>query len=291
MDGEADFVDALAMQLSVLLHDGGVAMSQVGERSLLRLQPLLAARVLEIRRSGAGKRLVVTNREALTGFVNQNYPSGLVRNRDSTLGPRAQAVATFRDSKKAGTGNEEPVIFRAFGEVSLKCVSGSLLLGEATKTAGVAAVLFSDSYEWTLESAKTLVTVENLESFLHIEDVLPTAVAVYTGGRLSDRVIRWLSRMCAEGLHVVHAGDYDPVGLDEYWRLRQALSDHVALHVPIDLEARFSAFGKRDLLNGCEPILQRLRKVSDESIRYVVQLIDQHACGLEQEALFVPLNV
>lgn len=290
MDVGTNYVDSLAAQLDTLLRDGGLAMSQVSARARQSLQPLLDARVLEIRRAGAGKRLLVANRDALIGFINQRYPVGLVRNTPSGMGPKAEAVATVRDSKKASAANQEPVIFRAFGDVSLRCPSSTLPLGEMTKTAGVAAAIFSDSCEWTLDGAETLVTVENLEPFLHIEDILPTAVAVYAGGRLSGRMIGWLSQMCAQGLHVVHAGDYDPVGLDEYWRLRQALSNHVTLHVPDDLEVRFSTFGKRQLLIDSEPVLQRLRQVSDESVRYVVQLMDRYTCGLEQEALFAPVN-
>ncbi len=84
---------------------------------------------------------------------------------------------------------------------------------------------------------------------------------------------------------IVHFGDYDPVGVDEYLRLKKACPGRVEMYVPDDLEALLSQYGKPALLENSKAILSRLRMEQDETARHLVSLMDRYNCGLEQEVL------
>jgi hypothetical protein len=88
---------------------------------------------------------------------------------------------------------------------------------------------------------------------------------------------------------LLHLPDYDPVGLSEFQRLRSRLGQRVALYLPPDLENLFAQFSKRKLLanRSSQAILARIRKSDSPEIRRVVDLMDRHNAGLEQEALLL----
>lgn len=64
------------------------------------LQPLFDTNVLQVKRVGAGQKIVVRNRKSLENFSKVTFPAGL--NAVCThIGTKADAVKTCRDSKKA----------------------------------------------------------------------------------------------------------------------------------------------------------------------------------------------
>jgi Fe-S-cluster containining protein len=65
--------------------------------------------------------------------------------------------------------------------------------------------------------------------------------------------------------------------------------NRVALHLPDDLEMRFAKYSKRKLLvkRNNQAMLATLRKSEVPEICRVVELIDRHNAGLEQEALLI----
>lgn len=85
---------------------------------------------------------------------------------------------------------------------------------------------------------------------------------------------------------IIHCGDYDPVGLDEYLRLKTACPESAGLYLPANLEDLLFRYGKRELLLGSSGvILVWLRKTEDQEVRRIVELMDQYSVGLEQEVL------
>jgi hypothetical protein len=59
--------------------------------------------------------------------------------------------------------------------------------------------------------------------------------------------------------------------------------------LPTDLENLFAQFSKRKLLmnRSSQAVLARLRKSDFPEVRRVVELMDRHNAGLEQEALLI----
>jgi hypothetical protein len=252
------------------------------------LRSLLETGALGFERSGPGRAIAVRRRAAVEALAREGYPRGLdpVVDRAGAM-PRAEAVAAWRNAKRAGCAAVEPVLLRAFRAASLfRDADGTEVdLLALTRLAGVAAVTLQDPAEWRFSGR--LGVAENLEFFYHVERVAPELDAcLYAGGRLSARAVAWLASASMSEATLVHYGDYDPVGLAEYGRLHEACGARVTLYQPPHLAQILRRFGKPGLLKGRNAaLLAGLRARSDPSIRDVVRLLDETGCGLEQEAL------
>ena len=167
----------------------------------------------------------------------------------------------------------------------MRRATGELPLAALTAAHDLAGVLISPSDPWQFTGV--LALVENIELFMHVEAVVPAIdAALWTAGRCDRRLLDWIASM--PGVSVVHVGHYDPVGLDEYLRVRTALPEgRVALFVPADLEERLMKYGKSDLLLKSLPVLERVRRDAPEEVQRVLDVIDRHGKGLEQEALLI----
>ncbi|EKD39161.1 MAG: hypothetical protein ACD_75C00490G0005 [uncultured bacterium] len=278
-------VDALADKLLLLVTQGSLAASRLTDRDRVRLQSLFETRVLTIERGGAGKKVVVQNQDALDAFVLRNYPSGL-QGSNVALPPRSRAVADFRDSKRARETGPPTVLLRGFNACELRAGEEVLMVAHWTKLAGVAALCLDDQ-EW--EFTGVMAVVENLEVFWNFEKLETGAqLAVYAQGRLSGRILNWLASPAMAQARIIHCGDYDPVGLDEYLRLKASCPERTGLYLPPNLEDLFFRFGKRNLLEGSNAaVLARLRKCHVLDVCRVVELMDRYGVGLEQEILLL----
>lgn len=278
-------VDALAEKLLLLAGQGSLAASRLTGRDRTRLQALFETGALAMEKSGGGKKVVVKNRNAFDAFVLRSYPSGL-QGSSETLPPRSRAVADLRDSKKARETGPLTVLLRGFNNCELRAGEAVLAVAHWTELAGVAA-LSLDGRQW--EFTGVMAIVENLEVFWNFEKLKTGAqLALYGQGRLSGRILNWLSSPAMAQARIIHCGDYDPVGLDEYLRLKTACPERAQFYRPANLEDLLFRYGKRELLLGRNgAILARLRKNKDQEVRRIVDLMDQHGVGLEQEALLL----
>lgn len=277
-------VDALAEKIRLLRLQGNLASSRLTDRDRHRLQSLFETGVLIEERSRAGKKVVVKNQATLDAFVQRYYPSGLEGSGDP-LTPRSRAVAEHRDSKKARETGPLVILLRGFGNCELHAGEEALPVAHLTELAGVAAVRLDDR-QWSYSGVLTIV--ENLEVFWNIEKLeTGSQLALYAQGRLSSRILNWLSSPTMEQARIIHCGDYDPVGLDEFLRLKTACPERSELYLPSNLEELFLRYGKRELLPSNAAVLARLRKTEDNDVRQVVKLMDRYGVGLEQEILLL----
>ena len=250
-----------------------------------RLQSLFDAGVLDEEKSGAGRRLVVKNQPALRAFALTMYPSGLAGS-EGDLPAKSKAVADRRDSKKAIGKNPVTLLVRGFNDCTFQKNGAQLPVAEWTRSAGVAALSLDSLEGW--ECKGVLGFVENLETFWHIEKIAPFIdLAIYAEGRIGANVLQWLNSPGMMGFRVVHFPDYDPVGMDEYLRIKGACPERAKLFRPADLETLFNRYGKAQLLSNSSAVLARLRKSTDSDVHYVVELMDRFGVGLEQEALLI----
>jgi hypothetical protein len=278
-------VDALAAKLMLLLAQGTLPASRLTSGDRARLAALFETGAVAEERGGAGRRVVVKGPEALAAFIARNYPSGLEGSRED-LAPRSRAVADLRDSKKAREAGPATVLLRGFGNCELYAGDQVLPVARWTRLAGVAALCLEAERQWGFRGV--LATVENLEVFWNFEKLETGAqLALYTQGRMSGRIAAWLNSPAMALSRILHCGDYDPVGLDEYLRLKADCAGRVDLYLPADLEELLPRYGKRELLSGNAAILDRLRKAEDPLVRRVVLLMDRWGVGLEQEALLL----
>ncbi|MHB1184294.1 MAG: DUF7281 domain-containing protein [Desulfobulbia bacterium] len=279
-------VNALAAKLERLLARGEIAASQFTARDRDHLLGLFDAKVLEEKRSGAGKSVVVKNHNTLAAFVTRHYPSGL-EGRQDDLSPRSKAVANFRDSKKSSEpAGAFTVLLRGFQGCELHVNGQPLSVAKWTELVGVAISRLDVNQKWKFSGV--LAIVENLEVFWNFEKLKTGAqLAIFSGGRLDERIIKWLSSSGMAQAQIIHCGDYDPVGLDEYLRLKTACPGRTSLHVPPALEEILSRYGNKEIVSRSTAILKRLRKSDDPHVQWVVSLLDRYGVGLEHEALLL----
>ena len=281
--------DGTYRTLRSLIEKGSIPSSALSGRTAQRLQPLLDSGALIRRRCGRGMILEVADRNALDAFLRRLFPHGAtapMQSDGSTFPPRGEAVALYRNAKRARAASAEPVLLRAIAPAVASRDSSKLDLLALTRTAGAACLLIDDGERWRIESR--IAIVENLEVFLHFERLQTgRSIALYANGRLSGRVLDWLASREMSRCEFLHCGDYDPVGLDEYVRLRDRLGSRVVLHVPANLDGLLARYGKRGLIEDSAAILARLRRSPVPEVRRIAGIMDTTGCGLEQEALLL----
>ena len=92
---------------------------------------------------------------------------------------------------------------------------------------------------------------------MQVERILPTVdAALRTVGRTDQRVLAWLAAQ--PDVNVTHVGDYDPVGLSEYQRVRAAFGDRAQFRVPKNLEELVARYGQVLLLEYSGAVYQHL---------------------------------
>ena len=277
-------VDHLAGKLWQLLEQGHLPSSQLAERDRTRLQSLFETGVLQEKRSGAGKKVVVHDKEAVERFFSHRFPFGVDGLPEEVL-PRSRAIAELRDSKKTSETIPPVALLRGFDGCKLFVDGKVVPVVQWTNTAGVAALRIDDR-QWRYDG--TLAVVENLEFFWNIEKLNTGAqLALYAQGRLSGRILNWLASPGMLQASILHCGDYDPVGLDEYLRIKTACPGRTKLYLPVNLEVLLIRYGKQELLQNSTSVLDRLRKTEDQEVRQLVKLLDQYGVGLEQEVLLL----
>lgn len=277
---------AMARVLARLLADGNVPASSLSDRVRAELAGLFDAGVLGEERRGGGRRIVVADHRALQDVCGRWFPSGVETLLGEAGAPRSriEAVASRRDAKAAPRSATEPVLVRGFGDAVLTRGRERLAVGKWTSAAGFAALELDPVAPWGF--AGEVVVVENLEPFRRLEEIAPdVGLAVYAAGRLSARLLAWLAGEAMLGCRLRHWGDYDPVGVDEFLKLKARCGGRVEMVVPDGLDGLFERFGKAALLRDSEAVLRRVRQATDPTARFVVGLMDRHGCGLEQEAL------
>lgn len=274
-------------QILIKLHKfGSVAASQLSNASKQYLRPLLETEVLVEEKKGRGLAILVNNYKALDAFIKKDFPHGLEPGHTDTV-TRSQAVSYWRNSKH-GDLTSEPVFINAKKGQVLTKDSKVLPIGQLTEIAGMATFLLgedSDNY-WQFDG--TIAIVENYEVFTNWQKInIPADIAIWAAGRISKRIIDWLKSQKMQICNIIHCGDYDPVGLDEFRRLDAQIGKRASLYVPSNIGDLFSKYANPLLLKkqSSSKVLERLRSYSHPEIIEVVKLIDSYNGGLEQEIL------
>ena len=274
----------LAGVLHMLLRDGRMPASRCGSATVAALRPLLEAGALERRRKGGGSELVVADPGALRRFAERLFPAGLEAALDGA-GSRAEGVTRFRDSKRAALAERPIVLLRGRPGTMVSSDAGPPLpLGALTAAWGAAALVLPPAGSMRFDGP--LAVIENKAVFLAFETLvergLTADMALWSGGRLDQRVIDWLAGLTGP---LLHAGDWDASGLDDYARLKAACGARTRLFLPPDLDDLFARYAAPALGVTNPAIRARLAALGDPDLDRVLELIARHGAGLEQECL------
>ena len=69
--------------------------------------------------------------------------------------------------------------------------------------------------------------------------------------------------------------------------MRAAFGDRADLFVPGDFEVLVATYGQPELLTRSLAVYRRVRLHADERVKAVLDVLDRHGRGLEQEALLI----
>lgn len=271
-----------------LAAQGQVAASRIGAGLAQTLRPAFQAGLLIRTRSGVGALIRVQRVPEFEAFVTSIYP-GI----ESHL-PRAGAIGARRNSKASGHRLDRFVVMvRSHRQEEEGHYAPFVAITRQFGAVGISLDIAAGPTAWPcLPKGATAMIVENQECFLHSEELAVQGVDLFlrcnTGGRMRKEFIDWL---CAqEGIQILHFGDYDPVGLEEFCRLKTVLGDRVHLFVPDGIEDLFSQVTTRDILerDGNRKVLARLKRGVSPEMDRIVKLIMRYG-PLEQEAVFLAL--
>jgi len=270
-----------------LAQAGRLPASRLSPGALRELQTPLDAGLLARRRHGGGEVYAVISPDGFRSWLDARFP-GLF-GQFGAESPRAANLAATRDSKRGRRGLDRvPVLARAHGP----CPALATIV-EATALWGGVVLILELGPDGGFDRGPALppglraMTVENPEIFHHSEDLRTCAdlfLLCGTGGRLPEAFIQWLGAQ--DDLQVVHFGDFDPVGLQDYTRLLARMPGRVDLHLPGELEGLFRRFSNRGLLDkdNNRAILAGLERGVSPAMDRVLELILTHG-PLEQEAI------
>lgn len=269
-----------------LLQKGVLPYSACGRSLVIALKPLFDSEVIRREKAAGGQRLVVVNPPGFQRWFQQHFPATpLDENSNSS---RVLAVAQFRDTKALPSNLPEIICIRSKRDGILLRDGITIETTRSTEENGVFAFALTDETSFTLRGGCLLI--ENPAVFHAFESMgLEFALAIYTGGRCSNRFLAWLASNAKAGLKILHLPDYDPLGLTEFLRLYERIGEAVSLFTPNNLKALFRSHSKGALLGDVknQRMLMELRKSNHPSIQQVVAMMDESNAGLEQEAILV----
>ena len=221
------------------------------------------------------------------GFGLSELPQGVTAALDD-LPDRAASVAALASAKGVRHGAYQGVFVRSTkpGIQIHRCDGkGSVDVSGMTRIARGAAIVLSKDDAWTFSG--TVATVENEEAFWNHHCVLPTVdLAIYTHGKMSNRLLSWLGSEAMSQCEYLHWGDYDPIGVNDYRRLAKMCPGRVRFYVPDGLEELLAKYGNTKLIEKQAEFLTRLRKhTANPVVESMIRLFDLYRRGLEQELL------
>ena len=219
--------------------------------------------------------------EILNILILNKYPNGLVFQADGRMG----GILSSRDSKKGGNASKALVVLRF--TTSSSDDGFGLPCFDLTEKNGVVSLLVDESNSML---KGVVVIVENFDCFLSAENfVIDADVILYSGGRLGNKVITWLSQ-CDEIGRIIHMGDYDPVGLCEFIRIEDGSNHQTEFYFHPSLnDSVFRTYGKASLVSDSKNAKSlekaRLHSSKDHGFNNTIELILRTGFGLEQEFL------
>lgn len=265
------------------IRDGEpVTGSQIPKTSQRMIEHFVSIRAIELNILKRGSRYTLGSIDIFDAEVTRHFPEGLDEAiQFSTEQSRHLGVKVLKDAK---------ISRKRYAAVQVNIrQSSNVKTREGFVPSGVErftlSVLVDELIDWVIEG--TIVLIENQEPFLNSTSKFmdSTAVICYNG-RVNEKIISWIKE---SEMDVLFCPDYDPVGLDEYSKIKDSAPQRVRLFLPDSIEDdfKYSTSGLLDKKKNRE-VLSRLASCQpiDHDFGKVLSLIQQWNAGLMQEIYF-----
>lgn len=247
-------------------------------------QNLLDLEIAQIQREGRSDYIVVIRPDNFNNYVMKRFPGGL----SETPSSRLDGIMLRGNSKLGGNAGHGILTCRVFSENSTHNLSFDAK--NITAELGVLSAAIHTENGLSFQVSGSVVIVENLDVFMAIEYIIPKIdVAIYSGGVLDSRVIEWLND-CIQISSVIHAGDYDAVGLKEFIRYERELNHEVEFYVHDSITVDdFKRYGRSELVGKGRNLSMidsvRKHETTDDGFNKCLNFVLKSGNGLEQEFL------
>lgn len=252
-------------------------------------QNLIDLEIAQIQRDGRSDYIVVIRPENFYNYMKKRFPGGL----SETPNSRLSGVMLRGNSKLGGNAGHGILTCRVFTDSSAHHLSFDAK--KITGDLGIFSAAINTENDMDFQISGNIVIVENLDVFMAIERIIPDIdVAIYSGGILDSRVIKWLNN-CKQIASIIHAGDYDSTGLKEFIRYEREFRHNVNFyfHNSITLDD-FKSYGRPELIGRGRNLsmLNSIRKheTTDDGFNRSLEFVLDSGKGLEQEFLLSLLN-
>ena len=257
--------------LKKLIENGSLPESSIPRSAITGVNNLIDLEYIQKRPVKNGIKFVLLEEDSLVNWMNR-----IIKNIDPNQAHnRAYAASKYRTAKKS-TKNYPKVEIR-FLKNNMNI---PLELKELQNKIGSMNYYLKKEDSWLTGK---LVLIENIESFLNSDDNFPNCdIAVYYSGNLSDSLINHLNDSeCT----IVFFPDYDPVGMNNYCKIKDKLGDRVELFVPQNISELFESSSYRiiEKTKNREILADLNRRTLPNEVVPIIQLIQKHHGGAEQE--------
>jgi len=225
---------------------------------------LVASEIVVKERKGAGYIWRVNKRDALIENKKYYFPTEILEI-DSSKGERYKNIRTNRDSKSKSRKSYRLFFIRSHISFSLngkKILKSNEPMGGQLNSLVVNKICF----------------VENLENFMEDNIFINQGwTLIYVNGRIGEEILERI-----EANEVMHFGDLDYVGLDEYARIKEAFSQ-TYLYIPLNYFEDVEKYGIA--IETKQKASNKLLKLSqnDAPVAKILDHLHRNNTFLEQE--------
>ena len=268
--------------LKKILDDGYITGSKISKSSKLSVDHLVSIKALELKILKKGSRYSIGNQEIFQAELASRYPNGLESVADfNAESSRHLGVKSLKDAKLSR--KRYPTV-----QVFIKN-SSDVLIDDNPAPNGIEdfslSVLVESLCQWEVNGK--LILIENQEPYLRSNSLFSEASAIICyNGRIHEKISEWIHE---SNMSVMICPDYDPVGLDEYWKLKSVIGKRLQILLPDSIAEDFQ-YSTPDLLDKKKnrDVLQRLANTPslDQPAKKILSLIQKWNAGLMQEIYF-----
>ena len=274
--------------LSRLLADEVIPASQIASSANQAISSLLASKAIEYTNVGRGRSLRCVKPAIVAAYADQNFPGWRRNGLVDDSGRRAAGLTLARNTKTLRGLEYELVHVRCFERLAISLNGSALDLTGVTNTIGCASLVLKASQNDPMISGRVAL-VEGPDLFMKMNWATHGVdCVVYYAGRASERMIAWLASYRSSISMVMHFPDYDPVGMDEWLRIRARLGELKSmLYIPDNIDELFAKWSNESLLLKSNALMPKLIAADNPQANRIIRLMQRHNAGLEHEALLI----